>query len=70
MPAAGSSSPVAASGTRVGDRPRRGLAVAYALPVSSELIRLVALAAVFFPLLYVLKVIPSEVVGALVRRGT
>ena len=46
------------------------LAVAYALPVSSELIRLVALAAVYFPLLYVLKVIPFEVVGALVRRGT
>lgn len=46
-----------------------GLAVAYALPVSSELIRLLALAAVYFPLLYVLKVIPFEVVGALVRRG-
>ncbi|HEX5852422.1 MAG TPA: flippase [Solirubrobacteraceae bacterium] len=45
------------------------LAVAYLLPVSSELIRLVALAAVYFPLLYVLKVIPMEVVGALVRRG-
>jgi O-antigen/teichoic acid export membrane protein len=45
------------------------LAVAYALPVSSELIRLLALAAVYFPLLYVLKVIPLEVVGALVRRG-
>jgi O-antigen/teichoic acid export membrane protein len=46
------------------------LAVAYALPVSSELIRLLALAVVYFPLLYVLKVIPVEVVGALVRRGT
>jgi O-antigen/teichoic acid export membrane protein len=46
------------------------LAVAYALPVSSELIRLVALAAVYFPALYVLKALPSEVVGALVRRGT
>jgi O-antigen/teichoic acid export membrane protein len=46
------------------------LAVAYALPVSSELVRLVALAAVYFPLLYLLKVIPFEVVGALMRRGT
>jgi O-antigen/teichoic acid export membrane protein len=46
------------------------LAVAYALPVSSELIRLLALAAVYFPLLYMLKVIPSEVLGVLVRRGT
>jgi O-antigen/teichoic acid export membrane protein len=46
------------------------LAVAYALPTSSELVRLGALAAVYFPLLYVLKVIPSEVVGALARRGT
>ena len=45
------------------------LAVAYALPVSSELVRLVALAAVYFPLLYVLKVIPFEVIGALMRRG-
>ena len=45
------------------------LAVAYALPVSSELVRLVVLAAVYFPLLYVLKVIPFEVIGALVRRG-
>jgi len=44
------------------------LAVVYALPISSELVRLVVLAAVYFPLLYVLKVIPSEVVGALVRR--
>jgi O-antigen/teichoic acid export membrane protein len=44
------------------------LAVAYALPVSSELIRLVALGAVYFPLLYVLKVIPVEMVDALVRR--
>jgi len=44
------------------------LAVAYALPISSELIRLVALAAVYFPLLYVLKVIPIEMVDALVRR--
>ncbi len=46
------------------------LAVVYALPVSSELIRLVVLAAVYFPLLYVLKVIPFEMVGALMRRGT
>jgi O-antigen/teichoic acid export membrane protein len=45
------------------------LAVAYALPVSSELIRLLALAVVYFPLLYVLKVIPVEVVAALVHRG-
>lgn len=45
------------------------LAVAYLLPVSSDLVRLLALSAVYFPLLYVLKVIPSEVVGALVRRG-
>jgi O-antigen/teichoic acid export membrane protein len=47
-----------------------GLIVAYALPVSSEFIRLLALAVVYFPLLYVLKVIPLEVVGALVHRGT
>jgi O-antigen/teichoic acid export membrane protein len=45
------------------------LAVAYALPISSELIRLCVLAAVYFPLLYALKVIPVEVVGALMRRG-
>lgn len=45
------------------------LALAYALPVSSELIRLSVLAAVYFPVLYVLKVIPFEVVGALARRG-
>jgi O-antigen/teichoic acid export membrane protein len=46
------------------------LAVVYALPVSSELIKLLALAMVYFPLLYMFKVIPLEVVGALVRRGT
>jgi O-antigen/teichoic acid export membrane protein len=46
------------------------LAVVYALPVSSELILLVVLALVYFPLLYVLKVIPFEMVGALMRRGT
>jgi O-antigen/teichoic acid export membrane protein len=45
-----------------------GLAVAYALPVSSELIRLVVLAAVYFPLLYVLKAIPPEMMSAVVRR--
>lgn len=45
------------------------LAVAYALPVSSELVQLIALAVVYFPLLYMLKVIPFEVMGALVRRG-
>ncbi len=45
------------------------IAVAYLLPVSSELVRLVALTVVYFPLLHVLKVIPLEVVGALVRRG-
>jgi O-antigen/teichoic acid export membrane protein len=45
------------------------LAVSYALPVSSELIRLAALAAVYFPLLYVLKVIPVEMVDALLRRS-
>jgi hypothetical protein len=45
------------------------LAVAYALPVSSELIKLLVLAAVYFPLVYVLKVIPPEVVAALLRRG-
>ena len=44
------------------------LALVYALPISSELVRLVVLAAVYFPLLYVLKVIPTEMVGALVRR--
>ncbi len=45
------------------------LAVVYVLPVSSELIRLLVLAAVYFPVLYMLKVIPFEVVGALARRG-
>jgi O-antigen/teichoic acid export membrane protein len=45
------------------------LGVTYALPVSSELIRLVVLAAVYFPLLYVFKVIPLEVVSAMLRRG-
>ena len=44
------------------------LAVAYALPVSSELIRLLALAAVYFPLLYVLDAIPPEMVAAIVHR--
>ncbi len=46
------------------------LAVVYALPVSSELIKLFVLAMVYFPLLYMFKVIPLEVVGALVHRGT
>jgi O-antigen/teichoic acid export membrane protein len=45
------------------------LAVVYALPVSSELILLAVFALVYFPLLYVLKVIPFEVVGALMRRS-
>jgi O-antigen/teichoic acid export membrane protein len=45
------------------------LAVVYVLPVSSELIRLLVLAAVYFPVLYMLKVIPFEVVGARARRG-
>jgi O-antigen/teichoic acid export membrane protein len=44
------------------------LGVAYALPISSELIRLLVLAAVYFPLLYALKLIPVEVVGALMRK--
>jgi O-antigen/teichoic acid export membrane protein len=44
------------------------LAVVYALPVSSELVRLVVLAGVYFPLLYVLRVIPREILGALLGR--
>ena len=43
------------------------LAIVYALPISSELVRLVVLAAVYFPLLYVLKAIPPEMVDALAR---
>lgn len=44
------------------------LAGCYLVPVSSELVRLIVLAALYFPLLYLLKVIPVEVVGALVSR--
>jgi O-antigen/teichoic acid export membrane protein len=45
------------------------LGVVYALPISSELVRLLVFAGVYFPLLYVLRVIPREILGALLGRA-